>query len=362
MKQVNVALGENSYPIFIGNEIFSSANLFAPYLTERQVCVISNQVIADIYATQINAMLPKNSSWVLLPEGEPHKNHTTLNLIYDHLIANKYARDCVLVALGGGIVGDITGFAAATYQRGVDFIQLPTTLLAQVDSSVGGKTAINHHLGKNLIGAFYQPKAVFINTLALKTLPQREISAGLAEVIKYGFIRDANFLNYLETHLQAAYALDDSVLTEVIATACQHKADVVASDEKEQGLRATLNLGHTFGHAIETITSYKQYLHGEAVAIGTVMAAYLSKSLGYLSDTDVKQVERLLTMAHCPIRHKAPAAIAADIRAAMQRDKKVSKDGLKLILLEELGQAKICTGVDENKILDAIRYGLTDSE
>lgn len=223
---------------------------------------------------------------------------------------------------------------------------------------MGGKTAINHRLGKNLIGAFYQPKAVLIDTSVLKTLPKREISAGMAEVIKYGFIRDAAFLDYLDANLEKAMNLDEAVLSEVIAKSCQHKADVVASDEKEQGLRATLNLGHTFGHAIETLTDYKQYLHGEAVAIGTVMAAQLSKSLGWLTEAELQRVEALLSKAGCPIRHHGNNT-AEQIRTAMQRDKKVAKGQLKLILLEGLGNAKICTSIDEAQILAAIEYGLT---
>lgn len=356
MKQVNVELGAQSYPIFIGSQLLRQKSIFSPFTDKRKICVVSNQAIANLYNQALNDLLPKDNSWVILPEGEPNKNHTSLNLIYDHLIANQFGRDCLLVALGGGIVGDITGFAAATYQRGADFIQIPTTLLAQVDSSVGGKTAINHPLGKNLIGAFYQPKAVFIDTQVLSTLPSREISAGLAEVIKYGFIRDAAFLDYLENNLEQATTLDETVLTELIATSCQHKADVVANDEKERGERATLNLGHTFGHAIETLTDYKQYLHGEAVAIGIVMAAALSKSLGWIGQAELQRVEKLLSQAGCPIRHAGHRA--EDIRIAMQRDKKVAKGQLKLILLKSLGQAEICTGVDEDEILAAIHYAL----
>lgn len=361
LRTVTVPLGDNRYTITIGAGLLSNVDIVAPCITSQQVCIVSNQVIADLYLPALEATLRAIDAnlqleIVILPEGELHKNHASLDLIHDRLIAQKFSRDCLLVALGGGIIGDITGFAAATYQRGVDFVQVPTTLLAQVDSSVGGKTGINHRLGKNLIGAFHQPKAVLIDTNVLKTLPEREIAAGMAEVIKYGLIRDHDFLMRLHTIIDDVMQLNSELLAEVIQLSCQHKSNVVVADEKEQGERATLNLGHTFGHAIEALTHYQTYLHGEAVAIGTMMALALSRDLGDLTDTDVQFVERLFQRANCPVDlsacdiHLTPD----DIREAMQRDKKVRAGKLTLILLEKLGKAVIRDDVAENNVLAAI--------
>lgn len=361
MKTVNVPLGKSSYTISIGSGLLSRLEVVAAKIKTRQIAIISNQVVADYYLetltkTLSTAIAEVQIETIILPEGEVHKNQTTLNQIFDHLIEKRFSRDCLLIALGGGIVGDITGYAAASYQRGVDFIQIPTTLLAQVDSSVGGKTGINHRLGKNLIGAFYQPKSVIIDTNVLKTLPKREIAAGMAEVIKYGLIRDKHFLQRLEAILELAMQLDGEAMAEIIQLSCQHKADVVAADEKEKGERATLNLGHTFGHAIEALSDYKTYLHGEAVAIGTMMAAELSQQLGWLSEDEVRQVEGLLQRANCPIDlSDCDKVLTAEaIREAMQRDKKVAAGRLKLILLRALGQAVIRDDVDEALILEAI--------
>jgi len=363
---VNVSLGKNSYTIHIGDGLLASGDwleqsaLFRIH-PKRQVCIVTNTVIADLY---VNKLVQNLSAYaqeltietVILPEGEIHKNAASLDLIYERLLVRGFARDCLVIALGGGVVGDIAGFAAASYQRGVAFVQIPTTLLAQVDSSVGGKTGINHCLGKNMIGAFYQPQTVVIDTDVLNTLPRREISAGMAEVIKYGLIRDKAFLHWLDDHMQAVLVLKPGLTAEAIRRACQHKAAVVEADEKDQGLRATLNLGHTFGHAIETLTNYNIYLHGEAVAIGTMMALKLSQQLGYLKSSDVEFARRLFERAGCPTSlRQCDAKLTPEIiREAMQRDKKVTAGRLRLIVLKALGHATICEGVDETDIQLAI--------
>lgn len=366
LRTVSVPLGEDSYTIYIGSGVLAQADLIQRYVDTQQICIVSNQVIADHYLTTLLDSLSADNKerqieTVILPEGEKHKNQATLDLIHDRLIEKKFSRDCLLVALGGGIVGDITGFAAASYQRGVNFIQIPTTLLAQVDSSVGGKTGINHRLGKNLIGAFHQPLAVFIDTDVLNTLPSREIAAGMAEVIKYGLIRDRNFLTRLDEIVDEVMQLNPQFMGEVIQLSCQHKADVVEADEKEHGERATLNLGHTFGHAVEALTQYNSYLHGEAVAIGTMMALDLSHDLGWLSTADVAFAEQLFQRAHCPVDLSACkiTLTASEIREAMQRDKKVRAGQLKLILLTQLGKAVIRSDSDEALILAAIDKRLT---
>ncbi len=362
MKTVDVNLGDKSYTIYIGSSLLSNAELIQSQITTRQVCIVSNEIIARHYLTPLLESLEERGdivvATVIVPEGEPNKNQATLDSIYDVLIDNRFSRDCLVIALGGGIVGDITGFAAASYQRGVNFIQIPTTLLAQVDSSVGGKTGINHRLGKNLIGAFHQPKAVFIDTDVLKTLPQREIAAGMAEVIKYGLIRDQEFLSYLYAGIDKIMSLEAESIVEIIRVSCQHKACVVENDEKERGERATLNLGHTFGHAVESLTNYQTDLHGEAVAIGTMMALELSRMLGWVSDEELLFVERLFQRAQCPTRLEGQLQ-ASDIRQAMQRDKKVAAGKLKLVLLSALGQASIHDDIDEKLILKAIESRLT---
>lgn len=273
MQTLKVDLGERSYPIYIGEGLLDQPELLAPHIAGRQVAIVSNETVAPLYLERLSKTLGAYSVLpVVLPDGEAHKNWETLQLIFDGLLTARHDRRTTVVALGGGVIGDMAGFAAACYQRGVDFIQVPTTLLSQVDSSVGGKTGINHPLGKNMVGAFYQPNAVLIDTTSLKTLPARELSAGLAEVIKYGLICDKPFLAWLEDNMQALRALDPVALTEAIRRSCAAKAAVVGADERESGVRATLNLGHTFGHAIETHMGYGVWLHGEAVAAGTVMA------------------------------------------------------------------------------------------
>lgn len=362
IQQVPINLPQNAYSIFIGQSILENPEVFQG-LDYQQIAIVTSENIGKYYLDPLQTGLKaafKNASitQIFLPEGEQHKNQQTLDLIYDNLILARYSRAALLVALGGGIVGDITGFAAASYQRGIDFIQVPTTLLAQVDSSVGGKTGINHRLGKNLIGAFYQPKRVLIDTEVLKTLPERERAAGLAEVVKYGLIRDRDFLAYLEKNTDKIKQLDNTVITEIIARSCQHKAKVVIADEREAGLRATLNLGHTFGHALESLTHYKTYLHGEAVAIGIMMAAQCSLLLGYLSADDVASIDKLLRAFNCPTVVdkqivKKYQLTPEKIREAMQRDKKVRNDKLKLVLLKQLGEAILRDDVDEEKIRQA---------
>lgn len=366
MKTVPVNLGDNSYTIYIGAGLLAEADLIRSVIHTRQICIVTNDIIAQHYLPILMHSLQQNNpdvhiEVVTLPEGEQNKNQAVLDSIYDTLIENRFSRDCLLIALGGGIVGDMTGFAAASYQRGVDFIQIPTTLLAQVDSSVGGKTGINHRLGKNLIGAFHQPKAVFIDTNVLKSLPPREIAAGMAEVIKYGLIRDAAFLQRLNDIMEAVMALDDEAVAEIIQTACRHKAEVVANDEKEKGERATLNLGHTFGHAIEALTHYQHYLHGEAVSIGMMMAAELSHQQGWLTDENVDFIRQLLQRANCPtdVSNYPQPLTATAVREAMQRDKKVAAGRLRLILLTALGQSVIRDDIDETAIIAAISNGLS---
>ncbi|MFG1489584.1 3-dehydroquinate synthase, partial [Oceanospirillum sp. HFRX-1_2] len=279
MQTLNVDLGDRSYPIHIGSGLISDLSLIAPHIRGRQVMIVSNTTVAPLYLEQLKTTLADQYqvAEVILPDGEAYKTLDSVNLIFDALLNNRFNRTCTLIALGGGVIGDMTGFAAASYQRGVNFIQIPTTLLSQVDSSVGGKTGVNHPLGKNMIGAFWQPQLVLADTDTLQTLPERELAAGIAEVIKYGLIRDPEFFNWLESNVEPLKTKSTTALTEAIFRSCQNKADVVAQDELEGGIRATLNLGHTFGHAIETEQGYGQWLHGEAVATGMLMAADLSQ-------------------------------------------------------------------------------------
>jgi 3-dehydroquinate synthase len=283
---LEVSLGDRTYPIHIGNGLIDRAELILPHLKRKQIAIVSNTTVAPLYMEKLAAPLRHagvSIIEIILPDGEAYKNSDTLNLIYDELLKNRCERSTTLIALGGGVIGDLTGYAAATYLRGVPFIQVPTTLLSQVDSSVGGKTGINHPLGKNMIGAFYQPKLVLADIDTLTTLPQRELAAGVAEVIKYGLIRDVEFFEWLESNMSKLMHLDDAATSYAIYRSCQNKAEVVAADEHEAGERALLNLGHTFGHAIENAMGYGVWLHGEAVAAGTILAANLSKRLGWLS-------------------------------------------------------------------------------
>jgi 3-dehydroquinate synthase len=339
MKTLHVDLGERAYPIFIGTGLLGQAELVQPYLKGKQVMIVSNTTVAPLYLERALAAFP-GAQAVILPDGEAYKTLDTTNQIFDALLAKYYDRQCTLVALGGGVVGDMTGFAAACYQRGVNFIQIPTTLLAQVDSSVGGKTGVNHPLGKNMIGAFHQPQCVVIDTETLNTLPDRELSAGLAEVVKYGLIDDAEFLSWLEQHAEALMQRDPATLAFAIERSCGDKARIVGQDERESGVRALLNLGHTFGHAIETGLGYGHYLHGEAVAMGLYLAADLSARLGWLNRADVARLDALLA------RMRLPARMPAELQATralelMQVDKKVRDGKIRLVLLQSMGHAVI---------------------
>ncbi|WP_163558060.1 3-dehydroquinate synthase [Halomonas sp. NO4] len=338
--RLQVALGSRSYPIHIGPGLLGDPQWLAPHLAGRQVMVVTNETVAPRYLARLKAGLADDLEVheLVLPDGEATKTLESVERIWDALLEAGFNRRCTLIALGGGVIGDMVGFAAACYQRGVAFIQVPTTLLAQVDSSVGGKTGVNHPLGKNMIGAFWQPRAVLIDTDTLTTLPPRELSAGLAEVIKYGLIRDAAFLGWLETAMPALRALDAAALTQAIERSCAIKAEIVAADETEQGVRALLNLGHTFGHAIEAHQGYGAWLHGEAVGAGMLMAAELSARLGWLTPDDVTRVRASLEAAGLP--QAAPRAMsAADFLARMRLDKKNVDSRLRLVLLRGLGDA-----------------------
>ncbi len=356
MHTLEVSLGERSYPIRIGRDLFDDAFGIVPFLKRPRAIVVTNDVVAPLYLDRLLAALDKtgvSAVSVILPDGEGHKDWPTLNLIFDALLSARAERSTTLIALGGGVIGDMTGFAAATYQRGVPFIQIPTTLLSQVDSSVGGKTAINHPLGKNMIGAFYQPRLVLADIATLDTLPDRELKAGLAEVIKYGLIRDLPFFEWLEANIDRLLARDAEALAFAVERSCRNKAEVVVADETEQGERATLNLGHTFGHAIETGLGYGVWLHGEAVAVGSVMAAELSRRLGWLTADDLTRICRLFERAGLPV--VGPDMGTARYLELMGHDKKVSDGKLRLILLQQIGQARIHGEASRADIAAAIR-------
>jgi 3-dehydroquinate synthase len=342
MQTLSVGLGERSYPIHIGSGLLDQAELLQAHVPRKRVAIVTNTTVAPLYLEKLQHTLQSigiGSVTVILPDGEEYKNFETLNLIYDALLNNRCERSTPRIALGGGVIGDMTGYAAATYLRGVPFIQIPTTLLAQVDSSVGGKTGINHPLGKNMIGAFYQPQVVLADTDTLNTLPDSELSAGLAEVIKYGLIRDLPFLEWLEQNIEKLLARDTAALQYAIAHSCQNKADVVAADERESGERALLNLGHTFGHAIESGMGYGNWLHGEGVAAGTVMAADLSQRLGWISTQDVARIRKLLERARLPV--VAPDLGADKYLEFMGLDKKVEGGKMRFVLLKQVGHAVV---------------------
>ncbi|QTP53695.1 3-dehydroquinate synthase [Billgrantia sulfidoxydans] len=341
-RSLQVALGERSYPIHIGTGLLGDPAWLAPYLAGRQVMVVTNETVAPHYLARLKQGLPGDAEVreLVLPDGEATKTLASVGRIWDALLEAGFNRRCTLIALGGGVIGDMVGFAAACYQRGVAFIQVPTTLLSQVDSSVGGKTGVNHPLGKNMIGAFWQPRAVLIDTDTLQTLPAKELSAGLAEVIKYGLIRDAEFLAWLESEMAALRALEPQALAWAIERSCQLKAEVVAADETEQGVRALLNLGHTFGHAIEAHQGYGKWLHGEAVGTGMLMAAELSQRLGWLSRADVERTAAIIAAAGLPLTAPADMGVE-DFLARMRLDKKNVDARLRLVLLEALGRAVI---------------------
>jgi 3-dehydroquinate synthase len=342
MQTLSVALGERSYPIHIGTGLIGRADLVLPFLARKTVAVVTNATVAPLFLERFAGALAREGvevARVVLPDGEDHKDWQTLNAVFDALLEKRCGRDTTLVALGGGVIGDLAGFAAATYQRGVSYIQVPTTLLSQVDSSVGGKTAINHPLGKNMIGAFHQPRLVLADMDTLKTLPERELRSGLAEVIKHGLIRDAAFFAWLEANIERLLARDAEALAHAVRRSVEIKADIVARDELESGLRKVLNFGHTFGHAIETGLGYGAWLHGEAVAAGMVMAADLSRQLGYLSDADTGRIRVLLQRAGLPIASKGLAP--ERMQQLMSVDKKVKDGRIHFVLLERLGAAML---------------------
>lgn len=355
MITLTVELGERSYPIYIGVDLLGENEILSKHIPGKNVLIVSNVTVAPLYLDKTLAMLAgKRVETCILPDGEKFKNLETLNSIYDVLLGNKLDRNTTVIALGGGVIGDMAGFAAASYQRGIHLIQIPTTLLAQVDSSVGGKTAVNHPLGKNMIGAFYQPRAVIIDTATLNTLPERELSAGIAEVIKYGLIRDQPFFDWLRNNMSKLLTRNANALAHTIETCCRNKAEVVAADEKESGQRALLNLGHTFGHAIEAGLGYGEWLHGEAVAAGMCMAAIMSEQLGWISTEDVRQITDMISQANLPT--KAPKELSAErFVELMSVDKKVMDGVLRLVLLKNIGHAVITNDYTQEQLNKAIQ-------
>ena len=360
MKRLQVELGERSYPIHIGTGVLSQIELILPHIRQKKVVVVTNVTVAPLYLEVLRSTLEKagiSMIPVVLPDGEQYKTWETLNLIFDGLLGARCERSTTLIALGGGVIGDMGGFAAACYQRGMPFIQVPTTLLSQVDSSVGGKTAINHPLGKNMIGAFYQPKLVLADIGTLDTLPDRELKAGLAEVIKYGLIRDPQFFDWLESNLEKLLARDKDALVHAVHRSCANKAEVVAADEHEHGERALLNLGHTFGHAIETGLGYGEWLHGEAVAAGTLIAAQLSQDLGWLGVESVRRIEGIFSRAGLPVT--GPALGVPRYLELMSHDKKVQDGRMRLVLLREIGRAVVYDQASAEQIGQAIEARCT---
>ena len=355
IQTLTVQLAERSYPIHIGVGVLTHADLLIPHLKQKKVVIVSNTTVAPLYLDRLRSTLEKAGISVLpviLPDGERYKTWETLNLIFDSLLGAHCERSTTLIALGGGVIGDMGGFAAACYQRGMPFIQVPTTLLSLVDSSVGGKTAINHPLGKNMIGAFYQPKLVLADIATLDTLPDRELRAGLAEVIKYGLIRDHEFFVWLEANMESLLAREREALAYAVYRSCENKAEVVAADERESGERALLNLGHTFGHAIETGLGYGEWLHGEAIAAGTLIAAELSKRLGWIDGASVARIESLFLRAGLPV-YGAPLG-ATRYLELMRHDKKVQDGKLRLVLLADIGKGVIFDAAEEETIRAAI--------
>ena len=350
MTQLIVDLAERSYPIYIENGIFSSKELLSRHISGKRVCIVTNDVVHPLYLDVIKSQLTDfQVDEIILPDGEAEKSLANFDKIMSHLLANLHGRDSTLIALGGGVIGDITGFAAACYQRGVNFIQIPTTLLSQVDSSVGGKTAVNHPLGKNMIGAFYQPQAVIIDIASLSTLPIREFNAGMAEVIKYGILGDNQFFNWLEANVDLIKSGDSATLVKMIETCCQCKADIVSADETEAGVRALLNLGHTFGHAIEAEQGYGNWLHGEAVATGMVLATKLAVAMNLLEVSDLRRIESLIAAFDLPLT--APESMGFnEFIPHMQRDKKNIAGKLRFIVPTAIGQSEIRDNITEDML------------
>ncbi|SMN16251.1 3-dehydroquinate synthase [uncultured Candidatus Thioglobus sp.] len=341
MKTLNLDLGKKSYPIYIGQALLDQAELLINHIKGKQVMIVTNTTVAPLYLEQVKASLGSlNIAQVILPDGEQYKTLDTVNLIFDALLENRFDRSCTLIALGGGVVGDMTGFAAASYQRGVDFIQIPTTLLSQVDSSVGGKTGVNHPLGKNMIGAFHQPNCVLIDVDTLDTLDDRQFSAGLAEVIKYGLLGNIDFLKFLQSNINDLISRDKTLIIQAVYQSCVDKADIVAEDELESGKRALLNFGHTFGHAIENTLGYGVFLHGEAISVGMLMATKLSQLLGDLTEDEVSQVKDLLEKSNLPISVDGKIS-ASEFLSVMSVDKKVIDGNIRLILMRKLGESYI---------------------
>ncbi len=355
MHTLHVELGERSYPIYIGRDLLNDPQLLGAHLTGSQVVVVTNETVSPLYLDRLLAILGERAlvTEVILPDGEQFKNLETLNQIFDRMMHDRHNRSTTMIALGGGVVGDITGFAAACYQRGVNFIQVPTTLLSQVDSSVGGKTAVNHPLGKNMIGAFYQPQAVLIDINTLHTLSPREFAAGLAEVVKYGLICDLPFYRWLQEQTPRLLAREEAALAEAIERSCSSKAAVVAADEREGGLRAILNLGHTFGHAIETAQGYGKWLHGEAVAVGMLMAMELSARRGWIEPAEVVAFRDLLRVINLPVAPPADMT-PGQYLDLMGRDKKVIDGRLRLVLLRGMGEACIVDDATEEELVSLL--------
>ena len=351
MESLRVALGSRSYPIHIGAGVISSQDLYRPHLGSGKVAIVTNAIVAPLYLHTIKQALPGTVD-IVVPDGEQTKNWDTLSRIFDGLLAARCGRDTLIVALGGGVIGDLAGFAAAIYQRGVPFLQVPTTLLAQVDSSVGGKTGINHPAGKNMIGAFHQPLAVISDVATLDTLPERELRAGIAEVIKHGLALDVSFFDWLERHIEQLLRKDRAALVHAVRRSCELKARIVADDEKETGARALLNFGHTFGHAIEAGTGYGTWLHGEAVAAGMVMAAELSLLMGHLKKTDVGRVRELIKRAGLPVA--GPALAVERLMELMALDKKAAKGRARFVVLEAIGRAALGSDIDDAQVRRAV--------
>jgi len=351
---LNVDLGVRSYPIYIGEHLISRPEIYKTHISSKQVLVVTNTTIAPLYLDIVlKALDSYQVETVILPDGEEYKTVNTLDDIFTSLLKNRFDRGCTLVALGGGVIGDMTGFASACYQRGVDFVQIPTTLLSQVDSSVGGKTGVNHVLGKNMIGAFYQPKCVIADISTLDTLDDRQLSAGLAEVIKYGLLGNLEFFEWLELNIEKLMNRDEQSLAIAVEKSCADKARIVAEDEKEAGKRALLNLGHTFGHAIETGMGYGEWLHGEAIGAGMSMAARLSVRLGWLQESDLKRIDALLVKANLPI--EPPKELSAhQFLELMSVDKKVLDGEVRLILMRAIGQSEVTSDFDSQILEDML--------
>jgi len=353
MESLSVALGSRTYPIHIGDGLLARADLFQPYLGGGSVAVVTNPTVAALYLAKLKqALLGARVVEIVVPDGEQAKGWQTLESVFDALLAARLGRDGLIVALGGGVVGDLAGFAAAVYQRGIEFVQVPTTLLAQVDSSVGGKTAINHARGKNMIGAFHQPRAVIADVATLDSLPDRELRAGLAEVIKHGLALDEAFTRWLEGSIEKLVARDRDALTYAVRRSCELKAAIVATDEREAGARALLNFGHTFGHAIESGAGYGAWLHGEAVAAGMVMACELSLRLGHLQKSDVARVRDLIGRAGLPVA--GPALAPERMLELMAVDKKAAQGRVRFIVLEAIGRAALRADPGEARVREAI--------